>query len=139
MPNMRTRRGKAAELQVIGMLTQAGFDCYLTVVDDQGIDAVIRVEHPAGPRYYDIQVKSSLSFNNIRGGIAALGKRSNALLMLFNSSTQELLWLNAKDISRRFPARGSTWGDVFLNASLVEELREEGRNSLDALRELLAK
>ena len=137
MPNTRSRRGKAAELQVVALLTDAGLDCYLTVVDDQGIDAVIRIEKRDGPHYFDVQVKSGRAWSGIRGSIAALGKRKNAILILFNSGLRELLWLDAKAISRRFPARGSLWGDVFLNKQLVTELWDEGRNDLNRLRENL--
>ena len=59
MANLKSRRGKASELQVIGEMLDAGLDCYLTLVDDQAIDAVLRVqlsEHSA--KYFDIQIKS---------------------------------------------------------------------------------
>jgi hypothetical protein len=139
MPNQRSRQGKAAELQVVGLLTDASLDCYLTVVDDQGIDVVIRIDRPDSPRYFDVQVKSGRNWQAIRGSISALGKRKNALLILFNSSERELLWLDSAAISRRFPATGSSWGDVFLNAPLVQELRDEGRDNLMRLREYLEK
>lgn len=137
MPNRRSRQGKAAELQVVGLLTDAGLDCYLTVVDDQGIDAIIRVEAAEAPRYFDVQIKSAKSWSAIRGSIAALGTRKNAILVLFNSSTHEMLWLDSKAIATRFPSTGSTWGDVFLNNKSVAELKAEGRGDVIKLQEAL--
>jgi len=134
MANRRSRQGRAAELQVIGLLTSEGLDCYVTVVDDQGIDAVIRASADGAARYFDVQIKSARSWSAIRGSIAALGTRKNALLLLFNSSSSELLWLDSKAIAKRFPATGSTWGDVFLVAETVESLRAEGRDNVAKLR-----
>ncbi|MFE8597328.1 hypothetical protein [Archangium violaceum] len=139
MANRRSRQGKAAELQVVGLLTDAGLDCYLTVVDDQGIDAVIRVDTAGAPRYFDVQVKSARSWAAIRGSIAALGKRKNAVLVLFNSTSREVLWLDSAAISSRFSATGSTWGDVFLTAAMVQKFRDQGRADLSRLREHLEK
>lgn len=47
--------GKRQEFVAIAALLQRGYDVYLTLVDDQGIDCVVR----QGPdRYFDIQVKA---------------------------------------------------------------------------------
>lgn len=137
MANRRSRQGKAAELQVVGLLTDAGLDCYQTVVDDQGIDALIRIDATEGPRYFDVQIKSAKSWSAIRGSIAALGTRNNAVLVLFNSASHEILWLDSKAIAKRFPSTGSTWGDVFLNNTIVDALRSEGRDDLAKLRAAL--
>ena len=85
MPNVRKRQGTASEHQVVGQLIDAGIDVYQTVVDDQGIDAVLRVE--TGPknvvRYFDLQIKSSRTWNGVRGRISALGQRANTVLIIF--------------------------------------------------------
>ncbi|MBE7551280.1 MAG: hypothetical protein HS126_09435 [Anaerolineales bacterium] len=47
--------GKRQEYSVIAELLKRGFDVYLTLVDDQGIDCVIRLDHQ---RYLDIQIKA---------------------------------------------------------------------------------
>ena len=47
--------GKRQEYVAIAELLKRGYDVYLTLVDDQGIDCVVR----QGPsRYFDIQVKA---------------------------------------------------------------------------------
>lgn len=137
MANTRSRQGKAAELQVVGALIDGGLDCYLTVVDDQGIDAVIRAGAVGAPRYFDVQIKSARSWAGVRGSIAMLGTRENAVLLLFNSGSRELLWLDSNAIAKRFPATGSSWGDVFLTQDVVAALRAEGRGDVAKLREVL--
>lgn len=47
--------GKRQEYSVISELLKRGLDVYATLVDDQGIDCVIRVNNK---RYLDIQIKA---------------------------------------------------------------------------------
>ena len=47
--------GKRQEYSVISELLKRGFDVYMTLVDDQGIDCVIRINNK---RYLDIQIKA---------------------------------------------------------------------------------
>ena len=47
--------GKRQEYTVVAQLLQRGFDVYMTLVDDQGIDCVVRLN---GHRYLDIQIKA---------------------------------------------------------------------------------
>lgn len=42
MANLKSRNGKAAEIRVLGEMLAAGLDCYMPLVDDQAIDAVLR-------------------------------------------------------------------------------------------------
>jgi hypothetical protein len=55
----KMRCGKGYELTVMGLLTLADFDVYAPLVDDQGIDGIIRVRDGQASRYYDLQVKGS--------------------------------------------------------------------------------
>lgn len=55
----KMRNGKAYEHTVVGILTLADFDVYMPVVDDQGIDGILRVRGQAAVRYFDFQVKGS--------------------------------------------------------------------------------
>jgi hypothetical protein len=51
--------GKRQEYLAIARLLQLGFDVYMTLVDDQQIDCVIRQEKEDGSlRYLDIQIKA---------------------------------------------------------------------------------
>jgi hypothetical protein len=47
--------GKRQEYRAIAELLRRGFDVYLTLVDDQGIDCVIRINES---RYLDVQIKA---------------------------------------------------------------------------------
>lgn len=47
--------GKRQEYSVIAELLKRGFDVYMTLVDDQGIDCVIRLNNE---KYIDIQIKA---------------------------------------------------------------------------------
>jgi len=133
VPNVRKRHGTASELQVIGQLLDAGIDVYQTVVDDQGIDAVLRVPGRGGEvRYFDLQTKSSRTWSGIRGKVSALGTRTNTVLILFNSSTHECLWFDADAVANEFSGTGR-WGGIFLRKDRLTRFRREGRDKLDAL------
>lgn len=47
--------GKRQEFKAIAELLQRNFDVYTTLVDDQGIDCIIRIDEE---RYLDIQIKA---------------------------------------------------------------------------------
>ena len=47
--------GKRQEYLVVAELLRRGFDVYLTLVDDQGIDCIIRLDKD---RYIDVQIKA---------------------------------------------------------------------------------
>src|SRR5438552_4779271 len=50
--------GKRQEFVVIAELLRRGFDVYMTLVDDQQIDCVLRFEAEPAPRYVDLQIKA---------------------------------------------------------------------------------
>ncbi|GGK22745.1 hypothetical protein GCM10010965_14550 [Caldalkalibacillus thermarum] len=63
MPEKRSFRssasfGKRQEYVVIAELLRRGFDVYQTLVDDQGIDCIIRQEKGDKLCYIDIQIKA---------------------------------------------------------------------------------
>lgn len=47
--------GKRQEYSVIAELLKRGFDVYMTLVDDQGIDCIVRLDEK---RYVDLQIKA---------------------------------------------------------------------------------
>ncbi len=47
--------GKRQEYSVVAELLKRGFDVYMTLVDDQGIDCIIRLDNK---RYLDVQIKA---------------------------------------------------------------------------------
>lgn len=51
--------GKRQEYTAVSELLRRGFDVYLTLIDDQGIDCIIReVNDDEEPKYLDIQIKA---------------------------------------------------------------------------------
>ncbi|MGC9049153.1 MAG: hypothetical protein ACP5IX_02970 [Patescibacteria group bacterium] len=53
------RKGKIGELIATRKLTELGFDVYDNIVDDRGIDLIIRNEYKGSINHKDIQVKFS--------------------------------------------------------------------------------
>ncbi len=50
--------GKRQEFVAIAELLRRGYDVYLTLVDDQQIDCVVRQERDGRPFYLDLQIKA---------------------------------------------------------------------------------
>ncbi len=50
--------GKRQEFIAISELLKRGFDVYQTLVDDQQIDCVVRIENPKKTKYFDVQIKA---------------------------------------------------------------------------------
>lgn len=131
----KMRCGKGYELTVMGLLTLADFDVYAPLVDDQGIDGIIRVRGEQGSRYYDLQVKGSKSWNGIRCKVSGLPR--NGVLILFCDGSKELLWFFQQECVTLFPPQNPKWGDIFLSADQVRQFKAEGRTNLGRLRERL--
>jgi len=136
----RLRQGKASELQVFGRLMGAGLDVYSTVADDQGIDAVVRVQDSSGkPHYFDIQVKSAGSWYGFRRVFAdKLEGRDNLVFVFFNTTTNELIWLWATELSSITPVWATAqtaWGPVQFKTDIRVRLLQE--RTADTLREEL--
>ena len=70
--------GKRQEFVAIAELLRRGFDVYLTLVDDQQIDCVVRKEIKGVPLYLDIQIKARSKDCNPKnaGRFAALEVRN---------------------------------------------------------------
>lgn len=89
--------GKRQEYVVIAELLRRGFDVYQTLVDDQGIDCVIRQEKEGKLRYLDIQVKARSKDCNPRnaGRFAAMeivNPRPN-YFFIFYSEQADTYWV----------------------------------------------
>jgi hypothetical protein len=50
--------GKRQEFVAVAELLKRGFDIYMTLVDDQQIDCIIRLEHGGELKYLDVQIKA---------------------------------------------------------------------------------
>jgi hypothetical protein len=132
----KMRCGKGYELTVLGLLTLADFDVYAPLVDDQGIDGIIRI-HGGDKRlkYYDLQIKGSKSWNGIRCKVGTLPR--NGVLILFCDGCKEVLWFLQDEAMKLFPAKDPEWGDIFLSAERVEQFKADNRGDLSHLHQRL--
>ena len=129
----RLRSGKAYEHTILGILTLEHFDVYQPVVDDQGIDGLIRVRGKDGKsaRYYELQVKGSKTWSGIRCKVQRLTKEG--VLILYCADKRELLWFRYEELAQLFPAANPAWGDIFLKEDAVSRYKGQGRDKLDLL------
>jgi hypothetical protein len=89
--------GKRQEYAAIAELLRRGFDVYMTLVDDRGIDCVVRLDRPTGPVYLDIQIKARSRDCNPRnaGTFAAMvvqDPRPN-YFFIFYSEQADMYWV----------------------------------------------
>jgi hypothetical protein len=86
--------GKRIEYWIIGLLLKQGFDVFVPLVDDDGIDAIIR--HPNG-RKVDLQIKARSS--TVRFGSAGLFAAlthpdvRDDYFFIFYAERLDLIWL----------------------------------------------
>ena len=82
--------GKRQEYSVIAELLKRGFDVYMTLVDDQGIDCIVRLDER---RYLDIQIKARSKDAQEGNRFAAMSfePRSN-FYFIFYTETNNTYW-----------------------------------------------
>lgn len=93
--------GKRQEFSVIAELLKHGFDVYNTLVDDRGIDCIIRLTES---RYLDIQIKASSKkatqpYNF--GGVAAI-LRENFFFIFYIEVVDKFWVIPSLDFRRLF-------------------------------------
>ncbi len=89
--------GKRQEYSVIAELLKRGFDVYMTLVDDQGIDCVIRLDET---RYLDIQIKArSKDAQYWSSFSSSLFTPRDNLLFIFYTEKNDSYWvIPSKDV-----------------------------------------
>jgi hypothetical protein len=87
--------GKRQEYAAISKLLQLGFDVYMTLVDDQQIDCVIRQEKQTRLRYLDVQIKARSKAAKHCATFAALTVRQprQGFWFIFYSEPIDTYWL----------------------------------------------
>lgn len=89
--------GKRQEFVAMGELLKRGFDVYMTLVDDQQIDCIVRIDGPKGPSYRDIQIKArSKECNPSHGAVFAAMEIRNprrGFFFIFYSERAESYWV----------------------------------------------
>ena len=108
MPVLTMRRGKAAELRVMAELTRHGLDVYAPLIDDQGIDLIVRAkdEH-LKVRYWEIQVKSVEGYGRVMGlrheSISAFAGNYILIINYHFNERDEYLYLLQKQALKLVP------------------------------------
>lgn len=89
--------GKRQEFVAIAEMLRRGFDVYLTLVDDQQIDCVVRKEVSGEPVYLDIQIKARSKECNPQnaGTFAAMEVRKPRpnFFFIFYSEQADCYWV----------------------------------------------
>lgn len=87
--------GKRQEFIAVAELLRRGFDVYMTLVDDQQIDCIIRIEEDGKTRYLDIQIKARSKTAKHAATFAALHIRKprKDFWFIFFSELAETYWI----------------------------------------------
>lgn len=97
--------GKRQEFVAIAELLRRGMDVYLTLVDDQQIDCIVRLERRGRPVYIDVQIKArSMDCNPWNAGrFAAMEIRRprKNFFFVFYSERADAYWVvPSRDVVR---------------------------------------
>lgn len=89
--------GKRMEYYLIGLMLKEGLDCYVPLVDDDGIDVVIR-KHDG--TYIEVQIKARS--NSVADGDAALfaamkHEHRDNYFFIFYSERLDTIWIMSSD------------------------------------------
>lgn len=86
--------GKRQEFSAIAELLKRGYDVYITLVDDQQIDCVVRLDHDP-PVYVDIQIKARSKTAKNPGTFAAMEIRKPRpnFFFIFYSEAANHYWI----------------------------------------------
>lgn len=136
--------GKRQEFVAFGELLKRGFDVYMTLVDDQQIDCVIRLPKKPKPVYLDIQIKARSSQANIvsAGQFSALvikDPREN-FFYIFYSEPANSYWVIpslalVKEANRNKEGKNKgKYSIVFTNKTKPRPKFEKYLNNFDLLR-----
>ncbi len=118
--------GKRQEFKAIAKLLEIGFDVYTTLVDDQGIDCIIRIN---ANRYLDIQIKARsvdkyiLKNRGFFPQLAITDPRDNYFFILYAQHIDSYWIIPSLDIVRMEDEEGT-------NISKMKSGNKEGRFSV---------
>lgn len=86
--------GKRQEFKAIARLLELGFDVYSTLVDDMGIDCIIRISNK---RYLDIQIKARSKTCTLKNRgyfpLLSIKDKSDNYFFIFYSEQIDTYWV----------------------------------------------
>jgi hypothetical protein len=87
--------GKRQEYIAVAELLRHGYDVYMTLVDDQQIDCVVRLEVDSHPIYIDVQIKARSAGAKQAGTFSALAVRDPRpnFMFVFYSEGADAYWI----------------------------------------------
>ena len=143
----RAAFGKRQEFIAIAELLKRGFDVYLTLVDDQQIDCVVRQENRGKPVYLDVQIKARSKEckpeNAARFAALKIPNPRPNYVFIFYSEQRNAYWvMPSKDVignaSENKTGQGmGSYTIVFpKTGEKAKKLDEEYRDNFDILRRL---
>jgi hypothetical protein len=136
--------GKRQEYIVVAELLKRGFDVYMTLVDDQGIDCIIRLDNK---RYLDIQIKARSKDAKRWNFFAAMTikPRDNFYFIFYTEKNNKFWIIPSKDvvklgiknksgknkgkISLTLPKKKGQRFQKYINDNGFNLLRKYGKNS----------
>ena len=119
------RKGKIGELIAIRKLTELGFDVYDNIVDDKGIDLIIRNEYKGKVKHKDIQVKYSRFYEKFELYWFGINKSTfqpnEKLYFLFVIDENKIFIIPSLDLSRILEkVRADKKGNWKLTVKLID-------------------
>ncbi len=114
--------GKRQEYVAVAELPKRGFDVYMTLVDDQQIDCIVRFDEDP-PRYVDVQIKARSKGAKHPGTFAAMRVRRprESFFFIFYSEAADCAMQKNCLKSLRGPQPPVPNSHVFMVAGLLEE------------------
>lgn len=130
--------GKRQEYIAVAELLRRSFDVYMTLVDDQQIDCVIRLEKESKLRYLDIQIKARsadcIPLNAGRFAAMEIRKPRENFFFIFYSEQATTYWIIPslqliKEVNRN--KEGKNKGKYSINFCNVTKLGVKSRPRFD--------
>ncbi len=123
--------GKRQEFAAISELLKRNFDVYLTLVDDQQIDCILRLERDPYPVYVDIQIKARSKNAKNPGTFAAMEirrPRPNFFFIFYSEAANEYWIMPSLEVAKlaNLGKSGQAIGRykiVFTNTNVRGEVR----------------
>jgi hypothetical protein len=123
--------GKRQEFAAISELLKRSYDVYLTLIDDQQIDCIVRIERDPFPVYVDIQIKARSKTAKNPGTFAAMEirkPRANFYFIFYSEAADEYWIMPSLDVAK-LANRGKSgkaigrYRIVFTNTNVKGEVR----------------
>jgi hypothetical protein len=87
--------GKRNEFAIWGYLLGEGFDVFPSLVDDKGIDGLVGYQG----RYFEVQIKSGVNWNNQRGlSRVAVSANPERIFLIYNTTVDEVRYFTGQQI-----------------------------------------